>query len=59
MMMETAANGAWGDGQPKKWRQGGRPFATHWRQVGWDMGISDYADTGFYDRQVTRDALDR
>ena len=59
MMMETAACGAWGEGQPKPWRQGGRLFATHWRQVGWDMGISDYADTGFYDHQVTRDALDQ
>ena len=57
--METAANCAWGEGVPNQWRQGGRLFATHWRQVGWDMGITDYADTGFYDRQVTRDALDR
>ena len=59
LMMETAANGAWGEGRADGWRQGGRLFAMHWRQVGWDMGITDYADTGFYDRQVTRDALDR
>ena len=30
-------------------------FATHLRHVGWDMGISDYRDTGFYDLQVDED----
>ena len=59
MMMETAAQGAWGEGKAKGWRQGGQVFAMHWRQCGWDMGIKDYAETGFYDHQVTRDALDR
>ena len=31
------------------------PFATHWRQVGWDMGNVSYAETGYYDNQVTRE----
>ena len=62
-MMETAADAAWG-GAPDGARRtnpsvGSRPFAVHWRQIGWDMGISDYAETGFYDTTVTRDVLDR
>jgi len=31
------------------------PFATHWRQVGWDMGGVSYAETGYCDNQVSRD----
>ena len=58
-MMIASANGAWGAGRPAGQQRKGEVFATHWRQCGWDMGISDYAETGFYDRQVTRDALDR
>ena len=62
MMMETSACGAWGHGRtvlgPGR-GQGGPRFSTHWRQCGWDMGVKDYAETGLYDRQVTRDALDR
>ena len=58
MMMSASACGAWGSGRPHPWRQGGYVFATHWRQCGWDMGTIDYADTGFYSRQVTRDAVD-
>ena len=61
MMMEASACGAWGHGRttlgPGR-GQGGPRFATHWRQCGWDMGIKDYAETGFYGRQVTRDVLD-
>jgi hypothetical protein len=61
-MVGSAACGAWGHGRtalgPGR-GQGGPRFATFWRQCGWDMGIKDYAETGFYDRQVTRDALDR
>ena len=30
-------------------------FATHLRHIGWDMGISDYRDTGFYEVQVDDD----
>ena len=58
MMMEASSNGAWGHGA----RSGGGwepPFVTHWRQVGWDMKIDDYRETGLYDTQVTRDCLDR
>ena len=53
-MMEASACGAWGT----EWRKSGRrgkPFATHWRQCGWDMGLTDYAETGFFGRQVSRD----
>ena len=35
------------------------PFDVHWRQIGWDMGIKNYSETGFYDTQVMRDILDR
>ena len=31
------------------------PFATHWRQVGWDMGNVPYAETGYFDNQVSRE----
>ena len=62
MMMESSACGAWGHGRttlgPGR-GQGGPRFSTHWRQCGWDMGITDYSETGLYDRQVTRDALER
>ena len=58
MMMETSACGAWGKERIPRVRRGS-PFATHWRQCGWDMGITEYSETGFYDRQVTRDSLDR
>ena len=56
MMIEAASCGAWGAGKPQN-RFGRGPFATLWRQCGWDMGLSDYSDMGLYDRQVTRDAL--
>ena len=54
MMMESAACGGWGT-EPFNPGRRGRPFATHWRQVGWDMGIKDYLETGFYGKQVSRD----
>ena len=60
MMMESSACGAWGHGRTQSGRhQGGPLFATHWRHCGWDMGVKDYSESGFYGRQVTRDALDR
>ena len=57
-MMEAAASGAWGVEHEPVTRSG-RPFAKHWRQIGWDMGVSRYEDAGFFDRQATRDILDR
>ena len=60
MMMESSACGAWGHGRTQTGRhQGGPLFATHWRHCGWDMGVKDYSESGFYGSQVTRDALDR
>ena len=55
-MVETAACGAWGTERIDPKRRG-RPFGTSWRRCGWDMGITDYSETGFFGRQVTRDAL--
>jgi len=57
-MVETAACGGWGSERIDPKRRG-RPFATYWRQCGWDMGVPSYEETGFFDRQVTRDALDQ
>ena len=34
-------------------------LATFWRQMGWDMGIDDYTETGYFTNQVTREVLDR
>ena len=56
-MVEVSACAAWGAERNDPKRRG-RPFATNWRQCGWDMGIPAYEDTGFFDHQVTRDALD-
>ena len=55
-MMEAASNAAWGDGKRhvEFWTQPGL-FHTFWRQVGWDMGIKDHDETGFFGKQVTRD----
>ena len=55
-MMEAASNAAWGDGKRhvEFWTQPGL-FHTFWRQVGWDMGIKDHNETGFFGKQVTRD----
>jgi len=50
----VAANAAWG-GKP---RQGvplqqdmTSPVNWHWRQIGWDMKVSDVRDTGFFTEQ--------
>ena len=56
-MVEVSACAAWGAERNDPKRRG-RPFATNWRQCGWDMGIPAYEDTGFFDHQVTRDVLD-
>lgn len=56
----NGAAAAWGTApfEPPKIPMGAapipHPFATHWRQVGWDMGVSSYGETGYYDTQVTR-----
>ena len=58
-LMVKSACTAWGEEElafPAAHRRG-YPTATHWRQLGWDMGVTDYEDTGFFDRQVTRDVL--
>lgn len=57
-MMKESAEAAWGDGNRRGtvWVS---PFAVHWRQVGWDMGIADPREHGYYDTQVTREILDR
>ena len=57
LMMSTTADAVWGNSAPA-FKGRGTPFMTHWRQVGWDMGISDYLEGGYYDRTVTRDILD-
>lgn len=54
-MMQYASCAGWrGKYQPREgfWTE---PFAVHWQQVGWDMGVEDYRETGYYDTQVTRD----
>ena len=55
-MVEISACGAWGATRNDPNRRG-RPFAINWRRCGWDMGVPAYEETGFYDRQVSRDAL--
>ena len=57
-MMKESAEAAWGDGNRRGtvWVS---PFAVHWRQVGWDMGITDSHEHGYCDTQVTRGILDR
>ena len=57
-LRQTAACGGWGSERIDPKRRG-RPFAKYWRQCGWDMGVPSYEETGFFDRQVTRDALDQ
>jgi len=58
--VERSAAAAWGTSAPPKFtpEMGGapipRPFATHWQQVGWDMGAKSYRETGYVDSQVTR-----
>ena len=60
MMMQTSACAAWGHGQTNK-GEGvrDRPVMTHWRQLGWDMGVTDYLETGLLRETITRDALDK
>lgn len=62
-MMETAADAAWCTKEmgvrTTSQSIGSHPFSVHWRQTGWDMGIGDYSETGFYGTTVTRDALNR
>lgn len=36
-----------------------RPVMTHWRQIGRDMGIKDYGETGLLRETTPRDALDK
>ena len=58
--MERSAAAAWGTEPPKsfvpKFGEPGvpGPFATHWRQCGWDMGTPDYEDTGHSPHQLSR-----
>ncbi len=56
-MVEIAACGAWGTERRDAGRRGS-PFATNWRRCGWDAGITEFSETGFLDRQVTRDVDD-
>ena len=57
-LMTAASKAAWGEGgeAAKTWAT---PFAVHWRQIGWDMGIKDRREHGYYDEDVTRNILDR
>ena len=58
--MEAASAAAWGTPQPPPHVPNmgeapvPRPFATHWRQCGWDMGTPEYSETGYLERQVNR-----
>lgn len=53
--IEHAARAAWGEDPPD--RPCGRPAAeTHWRQVGWDAGVSSYDETGLWSRQHSRES---
>ena len=56
-MMMVAAQTAWGEGEFERtvWTT---PFAVHWRQVGWDMGLVDPREHGYYTKQVTREIYD-
>ena len=55
-LMEVAACAAWSERDSTTgWSALG--FSTHWRECGCDMGLTDYADTGYYDTQSTRDVL--
>lgn len=56
-MMQQAATAAWGD-RPLAVGGWSPPFMVHWRQVGWDEGITDLREAGVYDTTVTRDGLD-
>ena len=49
-MMRNSSDAAWGGES-----QGGQAVSFHWRQMGWDMGIDSYKETGFYDVTVSRD----
>ena len=59
-MMEAAAAAAWGTPPPPLFVPNmgeapvPRPFVTHWRQCGWDMGTPEYAETGYLERQIRR-----
>ena len=56
-MMETSSCAVWnGDIRATGWSA--TAFRTHWRQVGWDAGVREFEETGYFDRQVTRDILD-
>ena len=57
-MMRLSAQAAWNGREPcgNIWCN---PFATHWRQTGWDQGIRDWREHGYNDGQVTREILDR
>jgi len=54
-MVQTSACGAWGRGE----RLSKGQFATVWRQCGWDMGETSYQESGWFEKQVTRDILSK
>ena len=61
IMMEEGACAAWGTEHthpyaPVKFGSSmePRPFAAHWRQCGWDMGTPEYSETGYSQRQMSR-----
>ena len=54
--MEAAACAAWGE-KDSTTGHSALGYNTHWRECGCDMGVTDYADTGYYDTQSTRDVL--
>ncbi|MBP5511308.1 MAG: hypothetical protein J6Z49_10355 [Kiritimatiellae bacterium] len=60
MMMKISACAGWGHGQTFKGEDvRDRPVMTHWCQLGWDMGVTDYAETGLMCEPITHDALDK
>ena len=46
-MSVVAANGTWDGGKVAEHGVWTSPFAVHWRQIGWDMGIKNYSGSSW------------
>ena len=61
-MAPVAANAAWG-GKPRAGtilsQDLTSPVNWHWRQIGWDMKVSDVRDTGFFNEQYPSTTITR
>lgn len=59
LLVQQSSYAAWECGDRVMPRLNSANFAMVWRWAGWDMGASDYKETGWRDVQVTRDILYR